>query len=251
MASILRDFLTLLLLLAALGPSGSAATDERVYFSPPIAAVAAGDTLSVYVSIDSGISLVHYYRVRLQYDRSILHLDTIVPSRAWDSIALKYSGHSFFYKDSLDPISGEQYHDLFSAFYTQPPHIDGPNQLARIRFTALQSGISPVEFYSYRLENNVGLGQLIPCGATDGLVYVCPLPEGFMPGNMDGKPGINVADLTYLVSYLFRGGTAPIPLYLNADVNCDLSVNVADLTYLVSYLFRDGLPPCDPCNQGE
>ena len=115
MACKLRLFWPLLFLVAVVASFGYAATNERVYFTPPIAAIAAGDTLSVYVAIDSGISLVHYYRVKVQFDRSILHLDTIVPSRAWDSIALKYSGHSFFYKDSLDPSSGERYYDLFSA----------------------------------------------------------------------------------------------------------------------------------------
>jgi hypothetical protein len=62
-------------------------------------------------------------------------------------------------------------------------------------------------------------------------------------GDMDGQPGINIADLTYLVNYLFRGGAPPVPLEAG-DVNCANGVNVSDLTFLVDYLFRAGPEPC-------
>ncbi len=66
-------------------------------------------------------------------------------------------------------------------------------------------------------------------------------------GNVDGDAGenVNVADLTYLVNYLFAGGSPP-PCWEEADLNSDGSVNVADLTYLVDYLFVGGPAPL-PC----
>lgn len=63
-------------------------------------------------------------------------------------------------------------------------------------------------------------------------------------GDVDSDGDINVADLTYLVDYLFRGGEPP-PILQSADLNNDGDLNVADLTYLVDYLFRGGPPP--PC----
>jgi hypothetical protein len=55
----------------------------------------------------------------------------------------------------------------------------------------------------------------------------------------------NVADLTFLIDYLFRGGEAPSPTWLG-DVNCSGSdPNVADLTYMVDFLFRGGPGPCE------
>ena len=65
-------------------------------------------------------------------------------------------------------------------------------------------------------------------------------------GNVNGDPGdqINVADLTYLVSYLFKGGPAP-PCFEEGDVNGDGKINVSDLTYVVSYLFKGGPAPAD------
>jgi len=68
-------------------------------------------------------------------------------------------------------------------------------------------------------------------------------------GNVDGDAGdnVNVADLTYLVDYLFRGGPVP-PCQEEGNVDGDAgeNTNVADLTYLVDYLFRGGPPP-PPC----
>jgi hypothetical protein len=245
----LLTWATIATLFAAL-PTMSADT-ERVFFNPPTAAVAVGDTVTVSLTIDSGIASVHFYRVKFQFDTTLLQLDTIVPSPSWDSVALAYSGHSFNYKDSLDPGVNAWYFDLFSAFYTQPPHLDGYADLAEIRFIALASGVTPVTFFDYRLENNVGMGEEIPCTAADGLIYVCPLPQGWIPGDANGRSvngnAVDVSDLSYLVDFLFRGGPAPVPYVLNGDLDCSMDVNVSDLAYLINYLFRGGPDPCNPC----
>jgi nitrous oxidase accessory protein NosD len=66
-------------------------------------------------------------------------------------------------------------------------------------------------------------------------------------GNIDAGPGevVNIADLTYLVNFLFRNGSPP-PCAEEANVDGSGDVNVADLTYLVDYLFRGGPLPL-PC----
>ena len=51
-----------------------------------------------------------------------------------------------------------------------------------------------------------------------------------------------MSDLTYLVSYLFKGGPPP-PSPEEGDVNGSGGINVSDLTYLVNYLFKGGPPP--------
>jgi len=229
-----------------------ASATDRLFINPPVAAVQVGDTFTVRLTIDSGIADVHYYRVKFQFDTVIVRLDSISPSPKWDSIALANSGQSFNYKDSLDPDLQEWYIDLFSAFYTQAPNIDGYADLAEIHFTAVQTGVTPVDFLYHRLEDNVGLGNLIPSTSDGGYIYVCPLPSGFEPGNCDGQgtggTSINVSDLTYLVAYLFQGGPEPVPVVLNGDCDCSLQINVSDLTYLVAFLFTGGPPPCNPCD---
>jgi len=66
-------------------------------------------------------------------------------------------------------------------------------------------------------------------------VYIC----GDL--NDDGS-GPNVADLTYLVDYLFAGGP-PSPIIEAANVDGENDINISDLTYLVDYLFRAGAAP--------
>ncbi|HWR81831.1 MAG TPA: hypothetical protein VN285_00860 [Candidatus Deferrimicrobium sp.] len=68
-------------------------------------------------------------------------------------------------------------------------------------------------------------------------------------GNVDGDVNdlVNVADLTYLVSFLFTGGPEP-PCESEANIDGDVNnrINVADLTYLVGFMFAGGPPP-PPC----
>ncbi len=59
---------------------------------------------------------------------------------------------------------------------------------------------------------------------------------GHLTGDLDHSGGINVADVTYFVAYLFLGG--PPPLFAGtADLDKNGQGNVVDLTLLVEYLF--------------
>jgi serine protease AprX len=65
----------------------------------------------------------------------------------------------------------------------------------------------------------------------------------YLTGDVTGDGIINLADLVYLISYLYRGGRAPSPLFLG-DVNCDDAVNLSDVIYLINYLYQSGTAPC-------
>lgn len=61
--------------------------------------------------------------------------------------------------------------------------------------------------------------------------------------NVPGGDGeITAADVVFLLNYLFRGGSAPIP-YIQGDTNCDGTVGAGDVVQLLMYLFRGWPPP--------
>ena len=62
-------------------------------------------------------------------------------------------------------------------------------------------------------------------------------------GEVNHDHVISVADITYLVAYLFQGGPMPVPVKAIGDANCDGLVNVLDTVYLVNFLFKQGPKP--------
>ena len=66
----------------------------------------------------------------------------------------------------------------------------------------------------------------------------------FHHGDADGSHDINIADVTYLVQYIFAGGAAPVPTIAAGDANCDGSIDISDVVYLIAYIFSGGPAPC-------
>lgn len=64
----------------------------------------------------------------------------------------------------------------------------------------------------------------------------------FKPGDANSDGTVTVADVVFLVSFLFKGGPPPSPLW-RGDANGDCQVTVADTVYLVAYLFKQGAKP--------
>ena len=60
--------------------------------------------------------------------------------------------------------------------------------------------------------------------------------------NRDGV--IDLGDVLYVINYLYKGGTAPDPLW-TGDVDCDGIVDLGDVLYLINYLYKGGPPPCE------
>jgi hypothetical protein len=54
---------------------------------------------------------------------------------------------------------------------------------------------------------------------------------------------IDIADLVYLVTYMFQDGPEPIP-FESGNINCAGGIDISDLVYLVTYMFQDGPEPC-------
>ena len=65
--------------------------------------------------------------------------------------------------------------------------------------------------------------------------------------NGDGAPLIDIADLVYLVDYMFTGGPEP-SCWAEGDIDGSAvePIDIADLVYLAYHLFHGGNPPCCP-----
>lgn len=100
-----------------------------------------------------------------------------------------------------------------------------------------------------------GTGLITEVDATNELLEIVPISVMIADpfaccdgsrGNVDSddQDNINIADLTFLVTYLFSSGPPPtcVP-EANVDGDPSENVNVADLTQLVSYLFGGGAIP--------
>jgi Dockerin type I domain len=93
-----------------------------------------------------------------------------------------------------------------------------------------------------RLESVLGQNLAGTSGAmTSGFLFGSSKPY-YLPGDANGSGDVNISDAVFLVSYIFGGGTAPVPLN-RGDANCDGRVNISDAVFLISYIFSGGGAP--------
>ena len=98
---------------------------------------------------------------------------------------------------------------------------------------------------------SVNTGSNTICGtATSLLLDVLAIPLGgccVVRGDInhgDGGVAVDIADLVYLVDFMFSAGPEP-PCFDEGDVdgNGVEPIDIADLVYLVDYMFSGGPPP--------
>ncbi len=74
----------------------------------------------------------------------------------------------------------------------------------------------------------------------DGPIH---LDFNYLPGDFNGDFSADIADLTDLVDWLFRGGNPPRYPFWRGNIDGNEAYNVADVTYFVRYLFSGGPAP--------
>lgn len=84
---------------------------------------------------------------------------------------------------------------------------------------------------------------------SDAVTYA---PQGNIPycagiglsdrGDANGDGVINVADVMYMINYLYRSGPPPIS-FEAGDANCDDDHSLLDIVFLINYLYKGGPPP--------
>lgn len=72
---------------------------------------------------------------------------------------------------------------------------------------------------------------------------IVPQQAPFISGDANGNGVINILDITYLISYLYKGGSAPANWMKAGDPNGNNVINILDITYLISFLYKGGPSP--------
>ncbi len=72
-----------------------------------------------------------------------------------------------------------------------------------------------------------------------------PASSLFVRGNANNDSSLNLADVAFILGYLFANGPEP-PCLDSADTDDSGRINISDSVFLALYLFADGLPPLPP-----
>jgi hypothetical protein len=76
------------------------------------------------------------------------------------------------------------------------------------------------------------------------------IPPSGAPGDANGDSLVNIADIVFLISYLFGYGPPPNPPAAG-DVNGDCFIGISDIVWLINYLYVYGPPPQIRCLPGD
>jgi hypothetical protein len=67
-----------------------------------------------------------------------------------------------------------------------------------------------------------------------------------VPGDTNGNGSVNILDITFLISYLYKGGSASGCLN-EMDVNGDCVINIMDIVCLLNYMYHGFCTPVCGC----
>jgi aminopeptidase N len=224
---------------------------DQIQTTPPLVFTMPVD---VTISTASGDTTVVVFNNQRNQDFQIdLHSQPTALVLDKDKWILKYSSNVSYGLNILttslpDGISNSSYFDtLIAKGGTAPYHwlvSSGtiPTHLSLDSLTGIISGV-PLDSGTFSFTVQVTDASAPQKSDTQVLALMVNPGEEFLRGDANGDDKITVADVVYIISYLYKGGTMPSPLG-KADANCDGNVNVADVIYLINYLFKGGPLPC-------
>jgi hypothetical protein len=177
----------------------------------------------------------------------------------WDYATIKYdlngtqlwvstystpgSGGDFAYDIALDDVNNVYVTGHGHADYATVKYDQNGNEHWVVRYNGPSDSADYAQAlavddsgYAYVTGQSGGIGT----GADYATIkYV---QSGYLRGDANGDGVIDIADVVYLINYLFIDGLVPDPLWLG-DANCDGVVDIGDVVYLLNYLFLGGPAP--------
>jgi hypothetical protein len=210
-----------------------------VLISPATKQVQLDETFDLYIAIDAQVKYFKTFEYDIEVDTNVIKLIAAAPEPF-------FSANFFTWKHTVKtfpPIGSRYIYEIVGSIFGYEIYVDGPGQVVKMTFKAVGNGVSDVIFrYIYMtdwhdvtMSMQDSLSGQVTVGTTS---YVC--------GDANGSGTVNISDAVYLISYIFSGGSAPVPL-LAGDANCDSTVNISDAVYLISYIFSGGAAPCASC----
>ncbi|MEW5923737.1 MAG: C1 family peptidase [Candidatus Zixiibacteriota bacterium] len=79
-------------------------------------------------------------------------------------------------------------------------------------------------------------------GSNDEQVLTLEVGPAWICGDADGSGGINILDITFVITFLYKGGPAPAVMQ-SADVDSSGAVNLLDVTRMIAYMYKGGSAP--------
>ncbi len=195
-----------------------------------------GDLVSVPVWLSNAAG-VWGTTFRLVFDQSDLSVEGVevagTRTQGWElAHAVADEGEVFFLGYANWPLSSGSYLSMD----------EGQGVLVKIKFRVNES-TPPGEFLPITFEAREDWGRYNAYTDTGGTALVQPTTvfgtifTDVISGDANSDAMVDVADVVYLLNYLFKAGKPPAPLGLG-DYNQDSEVNVADVVALLNFLFR-------------
>ena len=181
---------------------------------------------SKYVNGEDPQSAIETYLFMQGFRKSGGVMEPVVDPVAGDTITYVFPGDPQTQTGWLDTAPDDRRLMMTSGPFTMAP---GDSQEVVVAVLVGQ-GSDPL--------NSIGALKLVDQQAQ----AMFDLNFGFS-GDVDGDGSVTVADVVFLINYIFIGGAAPQPLFLG-DVDCSGSINIADCVYLIKYIFSGGPEPC-------
>ncbi len=166
-----------------------------------------------------------------------------------DSVTL---GSRTGYFEKLQYLTFDPAHNKYTVELTAddgggaPPLAIGSGEVLKMHFS-----IDPLAFGNLTVEVDT-LKEIYPLELTSDILSYEPVfypgiigTKAVIRGDADYTQSRNVADITYLVDYLFGSGSAPVTIQ-SGDAAFNFVINVDDITYMVAFLFEGGPPPPTP-----
>lgn len=175
----------------------------------------------------------------LKVKTSVTALDTISDAEAHLRYAIAES-HIYYQWHGLDSVQ----HVVRKML---PDHVGIP--------FSIQPGETFVDSQSYTLESewndhNCYVVTFVQADAYNGNPVLRSAREylivTYQYGDANGDGSVDLADVVFLINYLYKGGAAPDPSE-SGDANGDCIIDLADIVYLLNYLYKGGAPPEEGC----